>query len=535
MKRPPSHVTDIAAQAIFQDLTKDLGVTDRLANDYGKDYRVELVEGDRVSGVAFMVQLKGTAGYRHSRDRSQVQFRMETRHLQYYFEKVREPVFLVVVDTEAREAVWLFLQGWVAKQKQIKWASRTMTVSIPAAQSLADHGLLRKAVAQSIEFMTSLRPGTVRDAITHQASRFSELDNRFRPRVTVVGGREIWTFDAVEEVALQFKLSGPTAQLAAAKGALFDEGREVSLADLKLEVTGSPLLSDVASKAVSVSFTKRIAATLKVVLDGSSVAIDPLSGFLVGGQRQLRFEQSPSRHPLRLHLGIDPTMDPPIERVIVKMDVLLSGWAGQSINSLSYFDQVAAFTKQATLGLPMDMFIEVDGNRAMGWRCHVNRDESIESANVVVRFLQAMRQISGWSHCELALPSAFPTGLCDADLRGAERLIELLDPDVAKGDCGDCIVEAEVDRGASFRVGQAIPGFRHVQDVGVPIMGMWVVVRHASTEVSQLVVEHVKAKSDPAGLESSDDAVVTLRAPEGATFRRGYQSVEIHKTRPPSS
>lgn len=535
MKRPQSHVTDAAAQAIFHDLTKELGVADRLANDYGKDFRVELVEGDRVSGVAFMVQLKGTASFRVSRGKSQVQFRMETRHLQYYFEKVREPVFLVVVDVKAREAVWLFLQGWVAEQKQIKWASRTMTVAMPAAQKLADHQLLRKAVAQAIAFMASLRPGSVQDAIEHQAARFSELDSRFRPRVTVAGGRETWTFDAVENVALQFKLSGPTAQLAAAKGALFDEGREVSLAGLKLDVTGSPLFSDVASKAVSVSFTKRIAVTLKMVLDGSSVAIDQLSGFLVGGQRQLRFEQAPSRHPLRIHLGIDPAIDPPIERVSVRMDVSLSSWAGQSINTLSFFDQVAAFTKHATSGLPIDMFIEVDGNRAMGWRCHVNRDESIESANVVVRFLQAMRQISGWSHCELALPPAFPIGLCDADLRAAETLIEFLDPDMAKGDCSDGIVEAEVESGSSFRVGQPIPGFRHIQDVGVPIMGVWMVVRRASTEVSQLVVEHVKAKADPAGPESSDDAVVTLRAPQGATFRRGYHSVEVHKARPQSS
>ena len=68
--------------------------------DYGKDHKVELVEGGDHTGSTFWVQIKGQKKVKRLKDGT-ITFKLETKDLDYHM-KLLAPVFLVVVDVTDR-------------------------------------------------------------------------------------------------------------------------------------------------------------------------------------------------------------------------------------------------------------------------------------------------------------------------------------------------------------------------------------------------------------------------------------------------
>jgi len=101
---------DERASTILRDLLPEVSwqVYD-LSPDIAKDHRIELVEKGDYLGIDFVVQLKGQKATSFTRDSLHVKYRIETKYLRYY-ETVRAPVFLVVVDVTSGLGYWLFVQ-----------------------------------------------------------------------------------------------------------------------------------------------------------------------------------------------------------------------------------------------------------------------------------------------------------------------------------------------------------------------------------------------------------------------------------------
>ena len=66
--------------------------------DYGKDYLIEVVEARELTGLNFFVQLKGTESLPARGGGASVSHKLELKDEVYYADRVRQPLFLVVVD-----------------------------------------------------------------------------------------------------------------------------------------------------------------------------------------------------------------------------------------------------------------------------------------------------------------------------------------------------------------------------------------------------------------------------------------------------
>jgi hypothetical protein len=60
------------------------------------------------------VQLKGTEGLNYVDGGKAISFPMERRHLTYYANEVKLPVFLVVIDVKSNSGFWLFTQQYLS-------------------------------------------------------------------------------------------------------------------------------------------------------------------------------------------------------------------------------------------------------------------------------------------------------------------------------------------------------------------------------------------------------------------------------------
>ena|SRR5688572_15973315 len=98
MKRPLSHQIDEDAQGILQTTLPREWVRNVQIKDYGKDHLVEIGDGDELSGIHFIVQLKGQEKPKRLKASRHLGFDLEADKAQYYLDKLTLPVFLVLVE-----------------------------------------------------------------------------------------------------------------------------------------------------------------------------------------------------------------------------------------------------------------------------------------------------------------------------------------------------------------------------------------------------------------------------------------------------
>jgi hypothetical protein len=111
MKRPKQHAIDSQAQLLFQQSLPPEWVPRLCVPDYGIDYEVDIVEGESFTGFTFYVQLKGTTSPRYTSEFLRLPF--EVDKLIYYSEKVKRPVFIIIVDLANNACLWLYAQRFV--------------------------------------------------------------------------------------------------------------------------------------------------------------------------------------------------------------------------------------------------------------------------------------------------------------------------------------------------------------------------------------------------------------------------------------
>jgi hypothetical protein len=204
MKRPRSHETDELAMRVFQCALPPSWVVNKQPLDYAKDYVVEIVETGNLTGITFLVQLKGQESLSLSKDRGQATFWLKRKYAVYYADKVRQPVFLVLVDGNQKIGYWLFVQAFLLDDLQgKKWRKKdTVAIRVPTKYQLTDTASLRSAVEAANQYMSALHPTSVKTAIKAHQLRLESLDPRFGVQIDVINEREFVTvLPKKEEVA----------------------------------------------------------------------------------------------------------------------------------------------------------------------------------------------------------------------------------------------------------------------------------------------------------------------------------------------
>src|SRR5262245_7342793 len=112
MVRHESHDIDEQAQGLFLVHKPRHWLLQKLSPDFGVDYHVMIgtPASREAKGDAIYLQLKGTAEGDYRYGNSVIAFTLEKKHLTFFSDEAKLPVFLLVVDLDRRAGYWLFMQ-----------------------------------------------------------------------------------------------------------------------------------------------------------------------------------------------------------------------------------------------------------------------------------------------------------------------------------------------------------------------------------------------------------------------------------------
>jgi hypothetical protein len=130
---------DRAGRRILREALERLGwVVTGFEEDYGIDNDVQVFSDGRATGLWFKIQLKSSASSDRSADGTFVSVQLDLDHARHYALEIRDPVFLVHADVQAKEVFWYAPQldnDLVQKLTGGENAS-TVTVRVPTSNPL---------------------------------------------------------------------------------------------------------------------------------------------------------------------------------------------------------------------------------------------------------------------------------------------------------------------------------------------------------------------------------------------------------------
>lgn len=340
MKRPQAHRIDELAQRVFAAALPPEWVRNEHKNDYGKDYLVEIGEGDELTGTSFYAQLKGQEHATINAKQKCVTFPLETRYAIYYLDKIKDlPVFLVVVDVTKKKAWWQFIQG--ALSQTGAWRrQKTVTIRLPLINELDDILKFRAAIESAKRAMRLNHPTSIQDAVEAHENRIRALDRRVDVKTHLHDGILNFQLMPREPVPLRLEFRPDGEDLESKLTDLVERGEPVTFKSGEVKVTGSGLFESVEANGVTMRWGVNLAATSGIVLNddqGNIIGeIREIPGEFSGGRSELNYRAGLSSSPFLLEIGpiTDKSAGP------VCMTLRVSEWDGQLIRHLAYFDKL---------------------------------------------------------------------------------------------------------------------------------------------------------------------------------------------------
>jgi hypothetical protein len=136
--KPEQHEIDRAGKRLLRDALESLGwVVNKVEEDYGIDFNVQVFDGKSPTGTWFHVQLKSSASSEYAADASFVSQELSIDHARHYALEMRQPVFLIHADVISKQIYWHAPQ--VDHQLTIllgKTGAKFIRVRIPTEQQL---------------------------------------------------------------------------------------------------------------------------------------------------------------------------------------------------------------------------------------------------------------------------------------------------------------------------------------------------------------------------------------------------------------
>ena len=254
------HEIDEAGQRIFEGALPAGWVSNPKKRDYGKDYDVEVFDGNRqATGVSFIVQLK-SVGDPKCRRGGGWSVPVKRERLRYYVDQVSEPVFIVGADVKSGECLYCFVQEAFNGTKRTRLNGHgSIRVPLNPKDRVDDHARLLIAIEAAHAFMRELRPGGLKAAARARFEKLKATYPMARFVVEYVDGREVVRFMPDEPFEFTMRLTGsPSVVRRAEKKLLGDGGVVKGSPKLHLEIEGLPLVEGVeAGELQRIEFTRR--------------------------------------------------------------------------------------------------------------------------------------------------------------------------------------------------------------------------------------------------------------------------------------
>lgn len=411
--KPTTREIDKKAQDIFNDSLPPSWLIRKQDPDIHIDYFVEIAVRSRPSGVVFGVQLKGTNSPRYSG--SLIKFSFKTKYLSYYFDKVKQPVFIIVVDIRKRQGFWLFAQEWAKNElKGRNWkAQRKIDIKIPLKNCLSNVDLLRIEVDKAETFMRDLWPSSIPAAIEYAKSSLEELDRRVHVDVSYEGGKTRFTLRAQEpfDFNIRFKESTHVQDRFAdlfnsGEPAMFD-GEEI------VDVKGSPLLQCIFEKRGKGKLIFMPGKKIETLLTLSAVDLANIEksvlygveGMMWAGTKMARFEGGIKETPLFIELSFPMPPFWETNPLTVNFKFNRSAWSNIPVLRLPYFDKLKEFFAAVQEGCLLKIICEIKGNHIFTATSQANIDSKfMEAANWHLKMLDKVRNVARKSNIDPIYP-----------------------------------------------------------------------------------------------------------------------------------
>ncbi|MFX0207957.1 MAG: DUF4365 domain-containing protein [Candidatus Hodarchaeota archaeon] len=375
--------TDQLAQRIFHDILPPKWIIRKQDPDFHIDYRVETVELGEPTGVGFAVQLKGSRKLKSSR--TFIKYQLKVKHLQYYLDKVREPVFLVNIDVSHRTGYWVFLQEYLHQLSDQSWRQNTkLTIKIPKQNLLSDTSLLLREVKKAEQYMREMYPSSIQSSILHQQRQLSDLDPRFDVDISYHNGITGHHLKPQEEVEFSFQFRNKDyAALQAKMTDLIDRGLTVVFSPEEIHVTGSNLFQEIFQNPDVAEFKLNIANRVDAEIllsvedehESGQAKLPEIRGMLVSGKREIRFSGALRNTPFKIALTLQKDVEL-LQDFSLLLNFDLSTWEGQPVRQLAYFDQLYAFMQALLKHRYLKVVCEREGNHCFTGIRHITSDDS---------------------------------------------------------------------------------------------------------------------------------------------------------------
>lgn len=346
-----SHQIDESAQRIFRSRLPESWVIKKQDPDYHIDYIVEMVDDEELTGLDFHVQLKGSKSIK--RKKSSISFPMKTKHLRYYRNKVRRPVFLILVDVKEAKCYWLFVQkyindfiGDINKVDALK-----KTVNIPLENVLFDVDVFGEKVVEADKYMRELWPSSIHSAVQEEIKRMNMLDPRIDVDVEFKGEMIRYAMEAKPDSGFSANLSINVGEDELHKiRDMVDYGGAFNFSSGQVSIAGSELLSKLLESNeysnVGIEFgkhsEKEFELELELAFNSKSNTLSGIEGLLYKGEKGFRFDGELRDSPFSINLIGTYTGDRKFN-IRFNSNFDPKKWFGRKVDNLPHFDKLYRF------------------------------------------------------------------------------------------------------------------------------------------------------------------------------------------------
>lgn len=369
--------------------------------DFFVDYHVEVVEHGEPTGRQFGLQIKGTS--KAKRRKNYIRHRMPRKHLSYYRDNARLPIFVALVDTEKKAAYWLFAQRYLRGQatKADLDNKNSLTLRFDPQDSFADLERFRSALAQAEQYMRELYPGSPAAAISERERALSALDPEIGVKLSFQDGHEILKLTPAKPLSLGFRPL--KSEGSAAFQALVEHG-DIFKAEVEIIPPASPLFQELmpGHKGLIHFQPDTREGCVQIVYGSVPEMIAQINGRWRGGTKSVRFEGRLDRSPLSVNLRIEDGSGVP--RSSFETPFRLSEWEKQPVSGLPWFDQVKSFIVAWAESREFRVNYFLEGTRVGGFVATANPNQATERLKNAVNWLAKCRFVANHYGVDAVLP-----------------------------------------------------------------------------------------------------------------------------------
>ena len=367
------------------------------------DYFIEVADSTGPTGPNFAVQLKGTKSPKYSG--KYVKIQMKTKHLSYYLDKVKNPVFIILADVNMEKGYWLFIQKWLKEEaKNRDWRrNKKITIKIPISNSLLYNKKFYDAIIYSERYMRELWPSSIQSAVGHERNSLQKLDPRIHVDISFSGEKTTYNLIAKEDFSFNIKTKY-SKEIKDSFEELINSGKSMSIDRSEvLESTGSPLLESILDKSQNGKFiispakrikTNLILATVDSQNNEKSILYG-IDGYFFHGQKKVCFEGGLKESPLKVNFNF--AFPPPFEnnQLKVNLDFNTYPWEYLQILNLPYYNKILDFIESIVEGDRVRIICEIQGNQLFDSISSSSLGSGFMASTLRhLRFLKKIRRLS---------------------------------------------------------------------------------------------------------------------------------------------